>query len=351
MAQRLSEQVGQPVIVDNRAGASGNIGAEAVAKAQGDGYTILMGALTSHSINHTLEPKVLRYDLERDLSPVMIVATVPYVLVVHPSVPAQSMQEFIVYARAKPGHVTYGSSGAGAPQRLAAEMFKLKTGIDMLHVPYNRTRQQPGHQRPHRGPGPCGFRVVASGTSAHPRGETARPRRDDETAHPHAPRGSDGGRDRLVHLRSELDLWHLDARRHPQGRHRASELSACRRRAASRCEGKAASTRRLRLVDDTGKGSPTNPIGNRGVGQNDQRSSHQARLEGPALRRGSSRPPRGFRPLWGRLRWREHVPPSPMTDLATERMWSAMLLCPPLDVGAVERRCARCPSVHARRLH
>ncbi|CAN7762793.1 tripartite tricarboxylate transporter substrate binding protein [Variovorax sp. LjRoot84] len=141
LAHRLSEQVGQPVIVDNRAGASGNIGAEAVAKAQGDGYTILMGALTSHSINHTLERKVLRYDLERDLSPVMIVATVPYVLVVHPSVPAQSMQEFIAYARAKPGHLTYGSSGAGAPQRLAAEMFKLKTGIHMLHVPYKGSGQ------------------------------------------------------------------------------------------------------------------------------------------------------------------------------------------------------------------
>ena len=141
LAQSLSEPLAQPVIVDNRPGASGNLGAEAVAKAQGDGYTILMGALTSHSINHNLERKVLRYDLERDLSPVTIVATVPYVLVVHPSVPAQSMQEFIAYARAKPGHLTYGSSGAGAPQRLAAEAFKLRAGIDMLHVPYKGSGQ------------------------------------------------------------------------------------------------------------------------------------------------------------------------------------------------------------------
>jgi tripartite-type tricarboxylate transporter receptor subunit TctC len=79
---------------------------------------------------------VLRYDLERDLTPISIVATVPYVFVIHPSVPAQSMQELVGYARAKPGHLSYGSSGAGAPQRLAAEMFKLKTGVDMLHVPY-----------------------------------------------------------------------------------------------------------------------------------------------------------------------------------------------------------------------
>jgi tripartite-type tricarboxylate transporter receptor subunit TctC len=136
IAQRLSESLGQPVIVDNRAGASGNIGAEAVAKAQADGYTILLGALTSHTINHTLERKTLRYDLERDLAPVSIVASVPFVLVVHPSVPAESIQQLVAFGKARPGHLSYGSSGAGAPQRLIAEMFKLRTGIDMLHVPY-----------------------------------------------------------------------------------------------------------------------------------------------------------------------------------------------------------------------
>jgi tripartite-type tricarboxylate transporter receptor subunit TctC len=141
LAQKLSEHIGQQVIVDNRAGASGNIGAEAVAKASGDGYTILMGALTSHSINYTLERKILRYDLEKDLTPITIVATVPYTLVVHPSVPAQSIQELIAYAKAKPGYLSYGSSGAGAPQRLAGEMFKLRTGVDMLHVPYKGSGQ------------------------------------------------------------------------------------------------------------------------------------------------------------------------------------------------------------------
>ena len=136
LAQRLSEQLGQPCVVENRAGASGNIGAEAVAKAPADGYTILMGALTSHSINHTLERRTLRYDLERDLAPIAIVATVPYVFVVHPSLEARSMREFVAAAKAKPQQVTYGSSGGGAPQRLAAEMLKQRAGIDMLHVPY-----------------------------------------------------------------------------------------------------------------------------------------------------------------------------------------------------------------------
>ena len=139
VAQRLAEQLGQPVIVDNRGGASGNIGAEVVAKAPSDGHTILLGALTSHAINYTLERDTLRYDLKANFAPISIVASVPAVFVVNPSVPAQSLKELIVYAKAKPGHLSYGSSGAGAPQRMAAEMFKLRTGVDMLHVPYQGT--------------------------------------------------------------------------------------------------------------------------------------------------------------------------------------------------------------------
>lgn len=136
MAQRLSTALGQSVVVDNRGGASGNIGAEAVAKATPDGYTLLMGAVTSHSINQTLEKASIRYNFEKDLIPVAIVGSVPLVFVVHPSVPAKTLKELIAHAKSKPGELNFASSGAGAPQRLAAEMFKRSAGVDMVHIPY-----------------------------------------------------------------------------------------------------------------------------------------------------------------------------------------------------------------------
>jgi tripartite-type tricarboxylate transporter receptor subunit TctC len=136
LAQRLSTALGQQVVVDNRGGAGGNIGADAVAKSAPDGYTILMGALTSHSIMATLEKDSIRYNLEKDLVPVAVVGSVPLVWVVHPSVPVKDMKEFIAYAKANPGKLTYASSGAGAPQRMCAELFRGMTGADMIHVPY-----------------------------------------------------------------------------------------------------------------------------------------------------------------------------------------------------------------------
>lgn len=136
LAQRLTTALGQQVVVENRGGAGGNIGAAAVAKAKNDGYTILMGAITSHSTMATLEKGRLQYDLLKDLTPVMIVGQVPLVFVVHPSVPANNLKELIAYGRANPGKLSYASSGAGAPQRMAAELFKRQAGLEMLHVPY-----------------------------------------------------------------------------------------------------------------------------------------------------------------------------------------------------------------------
>lgn len=136
VAQKLGGALGQTVVIDNRGGAGGNIGAAAVAKAAPDGYTLLMGALTSHSIMATLEKKTIKYDLEKDFAPITMVGSVPLVFVVHPSVPAQNLQQLIAFGKSKPGYLTYASSGAGAPQRLAAELFKRMAGLDILHVPY-----------------------------------------------------------------------------------------------------------------------------------------------------------------------------------------------------------------------
>ena len=136
VAQRLGTALGQQVIVENRGGAGGNIGAAAVAKAAPDGYTLLMAALTSHSIIQTLESKTINYSLEKDFAPITMVGSVPLVFVVHPSVPANNLSELIAYAKSRPGHLTYASSGPGAPQRMGAELFKRAAGVDMLHVPY-----------------------------------------------------------------------------------------------------------------------------------------------------------------------------------------------------------------------
>ena len=136
MAQELTKTLNQQVIPDNRAGDSGNIGADMVAKSPADGYTLLMGALTSHSINAILDKDRIKYSLEKDFTPVAVVGVVPLVFVVNPTVPVKNMKEFIAYAKANPGKLTFASSGAGAPQRLAMEMFRYQLGLDLLHVPY-----------------------------------------------------------------------------------------------------------------------------------------------------------------------------------------------------------------------
>ena len=132
---KLSELVGQSVVVDNRAGASGTIAADGAAKAAGDGYTVLMGQSTSIVIAPQLYPK-LPYDTLKDLKPVTLVAEVPNVMVVHPSVPASTVKELIALAKAKPDMLNFGSSGNGAPSHLAGEMFKSATGTRLVHVPY-----------------------------------------------------------------------------------------------------------------------------------------------------------------------------------------------------------------------
>ena len=134
MGQWLSERLGQQFLVENRSGAGGNIGAEAVINSPPDGYTMLLVG-SPNAINATLYEK-LNFVFLRDIAPVASFARTPLVMEVHPSVPANTLPEFIAYAKANPGKVNYASAGMGTPQHVSAELLKILTGINMVHVPY-----------------------------------------------------------------------------------------------------------------------------------------------------------------------------------------------------------------------
>ena len=135
LAVPLGELLGQPVVVENRTGAGGNIGMDIVAKAPADGYTIGMGSIGTHGINPSVYA-AMPFDPVRDFVPITFVASNINVLVVHPSVPAQNVRELVAYAKANPGKLSYGSAGTGTSQHLAGELFKQVTGVEMTHVPY-----------------------------------------------------------------------------------------------------------------------------------------------------------------------------------------------------------------------
>jgi tripartite-type tricarboxylate transporter receptor subunit TctC len=132
--EALAAEMGQPIIIDNRGGAAGNLGTDLAAKAPADGYTVLF-TLSSHTINPKLYDK-LPFDVEHDFAPVSLVALIPQILVAHPSVPANNVKELIALAKTEPGKLNYASVGTGSPGHIAGELFKLKTGVDIVHVPY-----------------------------------------------------------------------------------------------------------------------------------------------------------------------------------------------------------------------
>src|SRR5436190_3348004 len=134
VAEQIKAGLGATVIVENKPGAGTTLGAEQVARAEGDGYTLLMATSTTLAINKTLYKK-LPYDPVKDFAPIALVAAVPFALIINPSIPAKSLSEFIGYAKSKPG-LAYGSAGNGSPQHLGAEMLKTAAGIDIRHVPY-----------------------------------------------------------------------------------------------------------------------------------------------------------------------------------------------------------------------
>jgi tripartite-type tricarboxylate transporter receptor subunit TctC len=134
LGQWLSERLGQPIVIDNRAGASGNIGTEAVVRAPADGYTLLF-AMSANAINASLFDN-LRFSFVRDTAPVALIGPIPLVLEVHPSVPAKTVPEFIAYAKANPGKLNVASSGNATPLHVAAELFKMMAGVNLVHVAY-----------------------------------------------------------------------------------------------------------------------------------------------------------------------------------------------------------------------
>ena len=151
LAAGMSESIGRQVVVDNRGGANGIIGTEIVARAPGDGYTLLFVS-SPHSVNPGLYPK-LPYDTLRDFAPISLVALSPYVLVIHPSLPARNVKELIALAKAKPDQVSYGSGGSGSSAHLAAELFNQMAGVKLREIPY-------------KGAGPALLAVVSGETAA-----------------------------------------------------------------------------------------------------------------------------------------------------------------------------------------
>jgi tripartite-type tricarboxylate transporter receptor subunit TctC len=147
VAQKLSDRLGQQVVVENRGGAGGTIGAEAVAKAAPDGYTLVLGTTSTHAVAPNVYAKI-GYDPVKDFAPISLVAVTPYLLVVNPGVNVKSLPEFVGYVKARPGKLNYASAGTGSTTHLAMEMLKGAAGLYIVHIPYN-------------GNGPAGTAVIA----------------------------------------------------------------------------------------------------------------------------------------------------------------------------------------------
>jgi len=140
IAPGLSENLGQPVVIENRPGATGTVAAAMVARSPADGYTLMMGHVSVNAIAPSLFPN-LPYDVIKDFAPITLAASVPHLIVVHPSLPVTSLRELIAYAKARPGKLSFPSAGNGSTPHLAGEMFKSMAGVDLVHVPYKGTGQ------------------------------------------------------------------------------------------------------------------------------------------------------------------------------------------------------------------
>jgi len=158
---KMSERLGQQVLIENKAGAGGNIGADSVAKAPADGYTVLLGTVATHAINSALY-KVIPYDPITDFKPIALLAQVPLMLTVHPSLPVTDVKSLIAYAKANPGKVAFASSGNGTPLHLAGVLFGSMAGVEMTHIPYRGTA--PAMQDHTAGQVPVMFDAISTAT-------------------------------------------------------------------------------------------------------------------------------------------------------------------------------------------
>lgn len=158
---KMSERLGQQVVVENKAGAGGNIGADSVAKSPPDGYTLLLGTVATHAINSALY-KVIPYDPIADFKPIALLAQVPLMMTVHPNLPATDVKSLIAYAKANPGKVAFASSGNGTPLHLAGVLFASMAGVELLHIPYRGTA--PAMQDHTAGQVPLMFDAISTAT-------------------------------------------------------------------------------------------------------------------------------------------------------------------------------------------
>ena len=204
IAQKLSETWNQGVVVENKPGAGGNIGADFVAKAPPDGYTVVMGALSTHAVNPNLYAQ-MPYDAKKDFAPITLVAITPNVLVVNPALPVHSVKELIAYAKAHPGKLSFGSGSTGSAGHLAGELLKVDAGLDMVHIPYKGAA--PATQALLAGDTQLMFDNLANAMVQG--GQAARAGRDDVAAVEDRDRSADDGGGRRAGLR-HLDVVRAD---------------------------------------------------------------------------------------------------------------------------------------------
>ena len=274
VGQELGKVLAQPVVVDNRAGAAGNIGAAAVAREKPDGYTVLMGAMTSHSINSVLMGQAAGFDMVKSFTPIAIVGRVPLVFVVNPNSKHKSLKELIDFAKANPGKLNYASAGNGSPQHLAGEMFKREIGADIAHVPYKGSTPAltdlmagqvdfmidtvPAAQNFIKG----GKLVALATTTAQPVASPA------GRAH--------GGCGRAEGLRCQLDVRHRRARQDTGAGGGQAERRAQDRDGASRRQGHAGGPGRRRVLHHAQGGRSRHRARSGHVVEGDQGRQHQA---------------------------------------------------------------------------